>query len=575
MEKKFVIFYRRLTSPDNLSLAIGISALAAISIWLLALNGHSFPRRLAQLVSASVVLFSILGISRWARNAWQHLECRLLMLVVAVALVFGFVGLGHEVGKGYYTDEGHYLHHAREINGGKPFTPSFVYPHFLYYLDAFALHEASLFRAPTSWIASLYGVSDPAVTEWLVLRLVGALMGSLTVVPVFLLGRRVMGNGAAVLASLLMIFAAPYQEGFQVNISDVPSAFFAAVCIGIVGRLLDEEKTKDYLLAGLAAGLAASTKYPAGTVAVAIIGIWIYHRFHQRNWRWGLLWAGLTSIAVFLALNPSLFVHTESALYGRRGLFFGVRQYGSGGWLGVMPSSNTLYYAERLVWTFGWLAPIIALAGFFGLPRDARRRLTQILPFPVVYLFLICSMNMVVLRNLFPVIPALAVVLGVLLAGVGALLRQRLSWPRLAVVALAVVVLAQPALATFRQTVGLVRPSTRDMMRGWMLRELPQGTGVLKEAYTPNFFPHQLKTIERRFAYRIPEERYQDPEFEYLLLAGPAFWRFFRPENKTPERTKWYENVFNNYELVHEIKGDPWRRGPLLRLYRLPQKHDE
>ena len=41
----------------------------------------------------------------------------------------------------------------------------------------------------------------------------------------------------------------------------------------VVSVWTDEERTTDYLLAGVAAALAAASKYPAGTVAVAIIGI--------------------------------------------------------------------------------------------------------------------------------------------------------------------------------------------------------------------------------------------------------------------------------------------------------------
>lgn len=531
--------------------------------WLLTVTGHAPPAvlaRLAALVAAAATLTWILRL--------PHPAKRLLLALVALALAFGYAGLGHEVGKGYYTDEGHYLHHAREVRSGNLFTPSFVYPHLTYYRDAFALYLADLFPGPAAALYAVYGVHDGDVGEWLLLRMVTAGLGALTVVPVFLLAYRVAGRTAAALAALLQVLSVHYQEGFQVNICDVPSAAFAALSLYFVGRLLEEERTADYLLAGLAAALAAASKYPAGTVAVAIVAVWTLHRIRQRNFRWGLLWAGLVSLATFLALNPSLFVHTEAAIHGRRGLFFGVRQYAQGGWIGVTPPSNTLYYAERLLETYHGPVVLLAAVGFFGLGRDAKRRLLFLLPFPLVFLVLMSSMNMVVLRNLFPAIPAISVFLGVLVSGLAdgfPAVRTR----RVAVAAVFAAALALPAYGTFQQTVSLMRPSTREAMVDWVRENVPRGSGILKESYTPDFPPDEYPTLQKRFAFRIPAERFDDPSYSYLLLAGNAYWRFFRPETDRPDVKAWYESAFRNHELLHEEAPGPWRRGPLLGLYRL------
>ncbi len=553
-----------------------------VACWLLTVTGHAPPQtmaRLAVVVAAAATLAWVLRL--------RHPERPLLAVLVVVALAFGYVGLGHEVGKGYYTDEGHYLHHARQVRSGELFTRSFVYPHFSYYRDALALYLADLFPGPAGGLYALYGVRGGDVGEWLLLRMVTAGLGALTMVPVFLLAYRVAGRTAAALAALLQIFSVHYQEGFQVNICDVPSAAFAALSFYFVGRLLEEERTADYLLAGFAAALAAASKYPAGTVAVAVVGIWVVHRIRRRDLRWGLLWSGLLSLGTFLALNPSLFVHTEAAIHGRRGLFFGVRQYATGGWIGVTPPSNTLYYAERLLESYHWPVLLLAAVGFFALGREARRRLLLLLPFPFAFLVLMSSMNMVVLRNLFPAIPALSLFLGVLASGLvdraarlGPVRRppgrrppvvaSPLARPRrMAVAVVFLVALALPAAGTFRQTVSLVRPSTRETMVDWVRENVPRGAGILKESYTPNFAADEYPALQKRFAFRLPAERFDDPGYEYLLLAGNAYWRFFRPETDRPDVRAWYERAFATHELLHEEAPGPWRRGPLLRFYRL------
>jgi hypothetical protein len=270
----------------------------------------------------------------------------------------------------------------------------------------------------------------------------------------------------------------------------------------------------------------------------------------------------------FLALNPSLFVHTESAIHGRRGLLFGVRQYAQGGWIGVTPPSNTLYYAERLLESYHWPVLLLAAVGFFGLGREAKRRLLLLLPFPLVFLVLMTSMNMVVLRNLFPAIPALSLFLGVLASGlVDGFPAVRSRKP--AVAAVFVVALALPAYGTFQQTVSLMRPSTREAMVDWVRENVPRGAGILKESYTPDFPADEYPTLQNRFAFRIPAQRFNDPAYPYLLLAGNAYWRFFRPETDRPDVKAWYEHAFKTHALLHEEAPGPWRRGPHLRFYKL------
>lgn len=566
---------KSLRRPGRIALAVWA---ALVLFWLLDVAG--FP--VALWLSRTLALAAAVPTSAWLWGLRRFLQPEhrpqgpLLLALLAAGVLLGMSGLGHEVGKGYYTDEGHYLHHAREVDAGKPFTRSFVYPHLTYYLDGFALWLADLFPGPVAWLASaVYGVEDAETVPWLVLRLVTAALGVGTVVPVFLAALSLSGPLAAALAGALVLFSVDYQEGFQVNTCDVPSAAFAALALMFAGLLLEGEDSRDYALAGVAAGLAAAAKYPAGLVAVGIVAVWLVHRFRRRPWSWGIVWAGLAALGVFLAANPSLFVHPDAAFEGPRGFFFGLRQYARGGWVGVTPDSNTVFYLGQLLGNFGWPVVAAAAVGLFGLDPAVRRRLAMLAPFPLVFLFLVSSMNMVVVRNLFPVIPALAVFLGVAAAGVAGLVRSfSPRRRRAALAALALLSLAGPAAAAVRQTATLVRASTRDLMSAWVRENVPEGAGILKESYTPSFSPLEYRTIERRFAYRIAEERFDDPRFDFVLLASSAYGRWLRPENEDRSWGDWYRRVFETNRLVNRVAPGPWRRGPELRLYRLERAEE-
>jgi hypothetical protein len=391
---------------------------------------------------------------------------------------------------------------------------------------------------------------------------------------------------AGAIGALLLIFSALFNEGSHLNTCDVPSAFFATLCLALAARLLDEERGRDYLLAGVAAGLAAASKYPAGLAAVAIVAVWLRWRIRRRDFRLGLLWAGLAALATVLAVMPSLLAYPGEAFFGGRGIFFGARQYGRGGWLGVMPDSNSAFYLDKLAWSYGVPALVAGAAGWLTLGRARAARLLWLAPFPLLYLALIGSMNMVVKRNLYPVLPILSAFLGVgIEAGLewlGGLARRRPAWgsARLrrrillaAAMAVVVLLLAPPAELTARQDVGLATPSTREQAATWIRAHLPPGSAILKESYTPDLDPRLFAVTHDRFAARIPIPDLRDVDNDYLLLASAAYARFrdpealFKPHQK--EFAARYDEIFRTFPLLREWVPDDFQNGPILRLYRV------
>ena len=266
------------------------AALAVGGAWWLSALGHSPPRWLARaLVLAAFVLVAIPLIST-ARGLWTgaglltRIEGRLLLVLTALALTLSLVGIGHEIGGLYFADEGVFLAQAQRINQGQLLKGWFVYPHLLFYLDAFALWLASLFSPVVTAAARLlYGVEGDLYVASLVTRAVTATLAGSTVVPVFLIACRLAGTTAAALAGALLAISPIYLEIGNLNLGDVPAAFFATVALAFVAALADEESTRGYLGAGVAAGLAAGSKYPAGTVAVAIAAVWVFWRLRHRR----------------------------------------------------------------------------------------------------------------------------------------------------------------------------------------------------------------------------------------------------------------------------------------------------
>ncbi len=563
-----------------LTWATAASWLTVAALWWLHVLQQPAPTWVSQVMA--VVAISLTGVLIVARGlaAWRRGERRrilILFAIVVLSLALHVIGIEHEVGDGYYHDEGTYRHHAYQINQGNYLRDSFFYPHLLYYIDAFVTWLAALAPQPvlaaSTWV---FGVSDWQVFCRLLARLVTAVMAGLTAVPVFRAAERLWGLYAGALAGLLIACAPVYNQGGHLNTADVPSAFFAALSFQVVARLVQAESRRDYVWAGIYAGLAAGTKYPAGLVALAIVAVYLKWRLADRRFSWGLVWAGLPSLAVFLLTTPGLALDPRSNIFGSKGALFGARQYSQGGWIGVVVDSNWLYYLNLIAQSFAWPAILLGVTGLFLLRRQPLRSALWLLPFPALYLALISSMNMVVERNLYPALPALAVLLGAGIAAWARRCRERLpSKGGLLALGLAVVCLNLPFLRVVMQDIAYTSDSTRQVAAAWARETLPRGAKILKERYTPNLDLSAFQVEKTRWigAYTVAE--LVEADFDFVMLASDAFQRFLRPElhfkdfHKIAEGN--YRQIFE-LEQVTEIRPSNLRMGPRILAFKVPPR---
>lgn len=560
-------------------LALLAGALGTIVVWLATILGHGPPQAFARAVIALTALTAALNAGAECvrtlsgRGTTSRAAGRWLLGILLLAILACFVGLGHEATGRDYGDEGIYLANAQRINDGWVLRPNFIYPHLLYTLDALALWVAGSFPAATSRLAGLWGVEGPLAVATLVTRWVTAALGALVVLPVFAIGRRVAGEGAGLLGAGLVAVSTLWVSNAHLNLSDVPAAVFATFCLAGVAALLDAESPKLYALAGLMAGLAAGSKYPAGMVAIAIVAVWVRWRLRERSWSWGLAIAGAVAFGTFLLTTPSLLAFPEAIHQGEgsKDLLFGVRQYAARGWTGVVHESNAHYYGGQLTRTFGVAALGLGLVGLPGLDRRERRRLGWLIVFPATWLALLLGLEMAVPRNLLPVLPVLAAALGCGLAGLVRLGRRRLPLRTSALVAgVVVLAFASPAWSTIREVTVLARPTTREIAKRWIEEHLPPGSFLVQEAYTPPVQP-PLHSRKPRFVSRLPPEELRHPRYDFVFVASQAYSRFLRPRNLDqpayPYHAGRYREIFETFPLVREFRPGPWRSGPSLGLY--------
>ncbi len=255
-------------------------------------------------------------------------------------------------------------------------------------------------------------------------RALSAVVGAATVGLLYVLGRRWWGVGVGLTAAALLA-ALPYHMRHSQYITvDVASALTTLLALGAALRMLDDHRWRAYALAGLAAGLAASTKYNAGAVALAVVAahLAVWGRASLRQFL-RLPWAALWSLIGFVAGTPYA-VLTFGGFMG--GI---IRQYtdyalaGRGDLLGRWPLAGYLEF-------FWWdgLHPLPFLAAVLGIaivPARRDRAGLVVLGFALPYLLLFLSQGQHFFRNLMPVFPPLALLAGIGVAAAGRWLVQR------------------------------------------------------------------------------------------------------------------------------------------------------
>ncbi|MBZ0113000.1 MAG: glycosyltransferase family 39 protein [Thermoanaerobaculia bacterium] len=586
-----------MTAPSRLASRLGrllppvrfaptlLLGLAILGAWLAAALQHPIPVPMARVLVLLAGGVAGLLTLRWARalikgqfEGIDRASGRWLFAILVLGLVTALVGLGHEIGGRYFGDEGTFLANAQRMNEGRLLRPWFIYPHLLYTLDAIGLWVASLFPGIVAWKAEhLFGVRGELEVAALVTREVSAAFVVATPPVVFHLARRIAGVRSGLVAAALAALCPLWLEVGHQSISDVPAGFFATLCLACCAELLVHPRAgvwKIWLAAGLTAGLAAGSKYPAGLVALAIFAVWVREVAKSRRATSGLPIATGAALAAFIVATPSLVAFWDQLIApDGPDLLFGARLYAEAGWTGVVRGSNLLYYGERLRDSFGIGLLLLGVAGLIVLPRDARRRLLWLAPFPMAYAALILAMRIALPRNLMPILPAIATALGCGIVALIELARRRwpAGWPRhSATAALLLATFLPIGWTASSDLIRYARPTTREVAATWLQANLPPGSLIVKEHYTP-VVEYPLFFRQPRFVVKLWPDELRSPRHDFVLVASEAYDRYLNPHNLHQKEfvhfAQRYRELFAQLQLVKEWTPNRWRAGPTLKLF--------
>jgi hypothetical protein len=517
----------------------------------------------------------------------------ILSLILVIALTMGAIGLDH--GLPYAplsTDEYGFIDRAIKIGArhwpgpgwfGNPGS-TFIYPlAFLYKVWGSISYQIPIWQTNPELVAIFK--EDPVKagnfkyfeTDWTAYYLIGRWLNlfffAASIGAIYLVGRRVWDKRIALLAAWFLAITPIVLEHAQMIRTDLVGLLFFSLGFLACFRLFSSRKWSDYAIAGIAIGIAGSSRYFNLSLGATLILAHFLAGAHVERGHWKRLIFGLIAIGFgFLITTPTLILKLGTAY---RNLSSEAR---ASSLPLTVPGKLWWYLSFALPNTLTWPLWLLAIAGMWLGWWERNKKAILLLFGVIMFLFTIIFLRLYWDRWIIPLIP-----LGLLFAakalwtGIDALIEYRpgfARWGKPAAILLILAVSILPLYESIRHVYMMTRTDTRTLAAQWIEKNIPAGSRIGREWYTP-LIPGDFSITFNRFLYQLEPFEGARP-YDYLVTSAGAYERFFKTAELRPEKVefyeaqvKFYEKLFQN-ELVAEFKPDPWKvTGPTIRIYRL------
>ena len=378
------------------------------------------------------------------------------------------------------------------------------HPGFSYLPHGLVLKSSDLLYRATGWqklaIFDARGRYTP--TTYMICRTISVLFGTSTLILLFLVGRRLGGDRLGLLAAFFLAVVPWHLRQSVLFKADIALLFTVVLTFYLSLRAIEKPTFRSFATTGVAIGLALSSKFNAGPVAVPLT-VGAFLRKGSKRRAFGLLvGAAAVSVVVFLALQPYALI--DPGIY-RRSMGMTSRVYEK---VASKEGHGRLYLFWHLIetlWSNSFFGPLIGTLALVGLICLAvlslrlRLRSRVALPWLMVLSFVVAYTTLYALatprpspHNWLPISPfaalgaAWALWAGWLWIGDRIGSRQWSMVGRTVLTALVLILAWQASRYTYRETVPGTGDRILEVLRARIGR--PVGRHVLTEYDFGNLF---------------------------------------------------------------------------------------
>jgi 4-amino-4-deoxy-L-arabinose transferase-like glycosyltransferase len=506
----------------------------------------------------------------WREASDMRTPSLLIVTVLVVAALLRFWHLGSGIPFAIGVDEPEIVNRAHGMMKTGDFNPHFFdYGGLYIYLQLLVACVRFIFGAAVQGLWRSLDQSTPA-DFYLWGRAVTAILGTATVLVVYNIGTR-WGARHALLAGGLMAVVPYHVRESHFVLTDVPLTFFTTLTMLLTLRAHESERMSRYAWAGIAAGLAAATKYNGGLVlflpilSAALAKPGLVTRIQMALASIGASVAAFLLAAPYTVLDLPTFLNQFAHLAS---IFAADPRSPEPGWL---------TYVKHLRLALGWPALLLMCGGlglgvFRAIKGPGNVRWLLAITFPLAYFSVIATRGQIYGRYLLPILP-FACVLAACAVVSGVSLLRRFDIPRAPrtalIVALTLAALLPPAVQAigFVRTIG--RTSTQELAYTWIMSRIPAGSRIAIET-RGLLLPEPRYRVEHFSPLILHEYRdYVDEGFEYMIASSQSFGSAFtEPHNHAGEYSE-YRRLFDQASLLTTFEPSEDHPGPELRIFKL------
>jgi Dolichyl-phosphate-mannose-protein mannosyltransferase len=372
-------------------------------------------------------------------------------------------------------------------------------------------------------------------------RLVSALSGILTLLVIFLVGKKLRDTETGLLACAFLAVTPVHVVNSHYLTSDITMVFLSLTAFYFFLASLDGNDFKAHLFSCLFLGLAIAAKYNAA----CLLPLWLGRDLVQRTFSWKQKMWGYGAMAAGFALGePYAFLHPRE--FGRVIYHAYLLDAPEERRFLVMWTQLLVAQGKALL-NYGVQWPPACLAAI-GLLVSVARPTRKTLWFAAAVLLAggsIAATKWPMIRYTLPLVPLIALAAALALTAA----RIRESW-RPWIYALALCI---PLVSSWMQTMILLREHPARSAAHWVASNIPDGSriGQIWAEIPPldrrRYDVHQLHGI-----FGHDAEDAQDRDRQFLVLDDLPLQRFL---------PSFAERLARDYDLVAEFRSDP-RIGP-------------
>lgn len=250
-------------------------------------------------------------------------------IIFIVALVLRFWGIWYGLPLQLNVDEPSLISGTiglkESLNPGR-----FDWPSLYFYINAAFYAVFALIKPILTAVLKIPDDSFSPASFFLISRSLSAILGSLTVIVLFLIGRKIFSYRVGMISALILTFLPIHVYESHLAKVDIAHTFFVALSVYFIWNIYKYGNLRSYILSGAMIGIATSIKYNSFLLAISVVQAYFMRQaeltdmsflkryIDLKRIKYALI-AGLLSVVLFFLGTPYAILDHETFLSDERG----------------------------------------------------------------------------------------------------------------------------------------------------------------------------------------------------------------------------------------------------------------